>query len=79
MESINAKIKSVCSKYASLSTFFERFSVVLACLRNERDHTTLMAMAKKRITTFEAELPEEEFAKLLTPYAARYVQKQIGL
>ena len=79
LESINAKIKSVCSKYASLSTFFEQFSAVLACLRNERDHTTLMAMAKKRVTTFEADSPEEEFAKLLTPYAAHYVQKQIEL
>ena len=25
LESINAKVKSVCSKYASLSTFFEQF------------------------------------------------------
>ena len=25
LESINAKVKSACSKYASLSTFFEQF------------------------------------------------------
>ena len=50
LECINSKIKSVCSKYASLATFFDQFFAVLACLRNERDHTTLMAMVKKRIT-----------------------------
>ncbi len=38
LESINAKVKSVCSKYASLSTFFDQFFAVLSCLRNERDH-----------------------------------------
>ena len=59
LESINAKIKSVCSKYASLSTFFEECFAVLACLRNEQDHETLMAMAKKRVTTLEADSPEE--------------------
>ena len=79
LESINAKIKRVCSEYASLSTFFEEFFAVLVCLRNERDHETLMAMAKKRVTTFEADSPEEQFAKLLTPFSARYVQKQIVL
>ena len=79
LESINAKIKSVCSNYASLSTFFEEFFAVLACLRNERGHETLMAMAKKRVTTLEADSPEEQFAKLLTPFSARYVQKQIVL
>ena len=48
LESINAKVKSVCSKYASLTTFFDQFFAVLACLRNERDHSPLMALAKKR-------------------------------
>ena len=32
LESINAKVKSVCSKYASLSTFFNQFFAVLSCL-----------------------------------------------
>ena len=47
LESINAKVKSFCSKYASLATFFDQFFAVLSCLRNERDHVTLMAMVKK--------------------------------
>lgn len=79
LESINAKIKSVCSKYASLSTFFDQFFAVLACLRNERDHSTLMVMAKKRVTQFPPDSAEEQFAQIITPYALNYVHKQIAL
>ena len=76
LECINSKVKSVCSKYASLATFFDQFFAVLSCLRNERDHTTLMAMVKKRITTQPEESPEEKFAELLT---LNFVEKQMLL
>ena len=79
LESINAKVKSVCSKYASLATFFDQFFAVLSCLRNERDHVTLMAMVKKRVTTLPHDSPEEQFAELLSPYAFRFVEKQLAL
>ena len=79
LECINSKIKSVCSRYASLATFFDQFFAVLACPRNERDHTTLMAIAKKRITVQSKELAEDKFAELLTPYALNYVEKQNAL
>lgn len=79
LESINAKVKSVCSKYANLSSFFDQFLAVLSCLRNERDHSTLMALAKKRVSAYSANSPEEEFANLLTPYAVKYVYKQLAL
>ena len=78
LESINAKVKSVCSKYASLSTFFDQFFAVLSCLRNERDHATLMAMVKKRVGTFAPESAEEQFAQILTPYALDFVVKQLN-
>ena len=77
LESINAKVKSVCSKYANLSTFFDEFFAVLSCLRNERDHVTLMAMVKKRVSAFPPESPEEQFAKMLTPFALDFVIKQL--
>ena len=38
-----------------------------------------MAMAKKGITTYPPESPEERFTKLLTPYALSYVEKQLAL
>lgn len=79
LESINAKVKSVCSKYSSLSVFFEQFFAVLSCLRNERDHSTLMALAKKRVSQFPLNSPEEQFSRILTPYATGYVHKQLAL
>ena len=78
LESINAKVKSVCSKYASLSTFFNQFFAVLSCLRNERDHVTLMAMVKKRAGKFVPESPKQQFAEILTPYALDFVEKQLN-
>ena len=54
LEIINAKVKSVCSKYSSLSTFFDQFLAILSCLRNERDHSTLMALASVSIFTRRA-------------------------
>lgn len=78
LESINAKVKSVCSKYASLSKIFDQFFAVLSCLRNERDHDSLMAMVKKRVATFLSS-DEEQYAQLLTPYAFGFVHKQLDL
>ena len=78
LESINAKVKSVCSKYASLSTFFDQFFAVLSCLRNEQDHATLMAMVKKRVGTFDPESAEEQFAQILRSYALDFVVKQLN-
>ena len=79
LESINAKVKSVCSKYVSLSKFFDQFFAVLTCLRNESDHATLMAMVKKRVTTLSDNSPNEQYARLLTPYALKFVCKQLEL
>lgn len=63
---------------ASLHFLISFFSV-LSCLRNERDHYTLMAMAKKRVSSFSPNSPEEQFSLLLTPYAAAFVLKQLTL
>jgi len=41
LESINSKVKSVCSKFASLSQFFDQFFSVLSVLQSERDHGTV--------------------------------------
>ena len=73
------KFKSVCTKYASLTTIFEHFFAVLACLHNERDHSTLMAMAKNPVLALPPELPEVKYAEVLTPYATTYVHKQLAL
>ena len=78
LESINGKVKSVCSRYVSLSKFFEQFLAVLSSLRNERDHATLMALVK-RVTTLPHDSVEVQYEQLLTPYACKFVSKQLQL
>ena len=48
LESINVKLKSVCSQFASLSCFFDHFFAVLSVLCNEHDHSTVMALVGNR-------------------------------
>ena len=74
LESMNAKIKSVCSAHADLSTFFDEFLSFLATMRNERDHNTLMTIAKKRVSYGDEVV--QEFAAYLTPFAFSRVSKQ---
>ena len=76
IKSINSKIKSVCSRFGSLSRFFDQFFAVLAVLRNERDHHTLMALVKKAI--LPADIPDSTDIGLLTSYACHYVSKQLA-
>ena len=76
LESINGKVKSVCS-YVSLSKFFDQFFAVLSSLRIERDHATLMAMVKKRVTTLPKDSAEEQYEQVLTPYASKFISTQM--
>ena len=76
LESINSKVKSVCSKFVSLQRFFDHFFAVLSVLRNERDHNTIMAIVKKPIIL---DSEQDQFANLLIPYALQFVTKQQAL
>ena len=53
LESFNAKVKSVCSRYASLDTFFKEFLAVLRVLRDERVHAS--AVARDVLTSYAYE------------------------
>ena len=76
LECINAKMKSVCSRYSGLSTFFNQFFVLLSCLRNEHDHASLMALIKNvQVIRFTS----EHYAKLVTPHALSFIEKQLSL
>ena len=77
LENINGKIKSICSRHANLSKFFDHIFAVLSTLCNERDHNTIMALVKNPVTTFSD--VEKSFSNLLTPYAFDYVKKQLSL
>ena len=79
LESFNAKVKSVCSKYASLDTFFKEFLAVLRVLRDERVHTSAVASISHAITA-PGNVTEDDlqYKELLTPYAYEKLLKQIG-
>ena len=80
LESMNGKIKSVCSKFASLDTFFSEFFVVLQVLRGERTHSHVMQRVKtpanpnSRLTSDDV-----KYANYATPYAYALIEKQLLL
>ena len=78
LECRNSKVKSVHSRYTDLSTFFNQFFVLLSCLRNERDHTSLMALIKKHASNLALGPSQEQYAKLVTPYALSFIEKQLS-
>ena len=49
LESINGKMKCLCSRYASLSRFFDQFMSLMETLHNERNHDAVMVLVKKPI------------------------------
>ena len=78
-ESINQKIKSVLTKYASLEEFTEYFLSLLKTLRNERDSIAISTMHKVPFLVFPESSPEYRYRKLLTSFAYNHVLKQIEL
>ena len=79
LESTFSKIKSVCSKYASLLQFFHEFFSVLRTLRNERNHHYLMALARKPVENQHCDPNVQQYAQHLTPYAFQFVRTQMDL
>ena len=73
LESTNAKVKSVCTKYATLENFFTNFVAVLAVLRGERSHRIVMSIITK---TTCSDAMTQLIHKCLTPYAAAFVIQQ---
>ena len=79
LESMFSKIKSVCSKYASLIQFSHEFFSVLRLMRNERNSHYLMALAQKPLEYQNCESHVQKYAKYLTPYAFYLVRNQLIL
>lgn len=79
LESINQKIKSVLTKYASLEEFTKYFLSLLKTLRNERDHTAITSIHKVPFFRFPESSAESRYRKLLTSFAYSHVRKQIEL
>lgn len=76
LESTFSKLKSVCSRYASLLQLCSEFMSVVNCLREERNHHYVMAISRRQ-TEFEHLTKDlQEYSQYLTPYAFQFVQQQ---
>ena len=80
VESINAKLKPIISRYSSLEEFVDKFFLILRVLRCERDHKAALC-SQKVPTTFHsaADAYSAKYMRYLTPYAYRFVEKQLKL
>jgi len=76
LESFNGKLKSVIDSFSNLQEFFEKLFVVLKCLRIERDSKALLIVQKWPTTKFSNAI-EEQYFRLLTPYAFDFLKKQL--
>ena len=77
LESTFSKIKSVCSRYASLMQFFSEFFCVLKSLREQRNHHYLMAITRKKTEFENLDKDLQLFCNYVTPYAFKFVREQL--
>jgi len=77
LESINSKIKSVCSRYVTMKQFFSELFPVLASLCDECRHPNIMMLVKHPVVQRPEEL--KAYESMLTAYAFAIVNKQYQL
>ena len=80
LECINGKLKSVISRYSSLEEFVEKFFLILRVLRAERDHKAALVAQKVPVVFHSKDNASSlSYMQHLTPYAYKFVEKQIQL
>lgn len=77
LESTFSKIKSVCSRYATLTQFFSEFCCVLKSLREQRNYHYLMAITRKKTEFGSLDKVLQLCCDCLTPYAFKFVKDQL--
>jgi zinc finger SWIM domain-containing protein 3 len=79
LENFNGKLKEVVDLNSTLENFLENLYVLLASMRNERDHKTIFKMQKVGIDFFEPNSAESDYKNILTTYAFEQVLTQFSL
>ena len=74
LESINAKMKNVCTEHTSLQQFFTDFRCFVSSARLEITHRALMTSAKRPTAPVPAEMVP--YMGFLTPFAFHFVMQQ---
>lgn len=65
--------------YSSLEDFVDRFFVILATLRVERDHRAANSFQRKLVMSHPVTSVERQYSELLTSYASSFVLKQLKM
>ena len=79
VESFNSKVKKVLNHNNSLESFVKGFFQVCNSLRNERNHNAVREYQTVNVRPFLRGSTEDQYAKLLTSYAANFVFKGLSL
>ena len=80
LESLNAKLKSVISRYSSLEEFVDKFFLVLRVLCSECDHAASLTAQKVPVAFHSTTDPSSiSYMQHLTPYAYKFIAKQMAL
>lgn len=80
LESLNSKLKSVISRYSTLEEFVDKFFLIRRVLRSERDHVAGLTAQKVPVKFHSTTDPASiSYMKHLTPYAYKFVAKQLSL
>ncbi|XP_028417229.1 zinc finger SWIM domain-containing protein 3-like [Dendronephthya gigantea] len=79
LESLNQKIKTVCSRNMSLGQFYEELLVVFQSIRTLRDHKAITLLQKRPVSLYAEGTAEAKYMKVLTPYAFGFVMQQLEL
>ncbi|KAK6178266.1 hypothetical protein SNE40_013072 [Patella caerulea] len=77
LESTNQKIKQVVTRYSGVTVFFQELMLCIHSLKNERDHRAAYVTTKDTIDRHPRSNAEIEYKELLTPYAFKFVEKQL--
>ena len=79
LESLNQKLKKVCSKNATLSQFFTDFLIFLQSTRITKDQKAVNVLQKRAVQLYSPGTVEGAYMGILTPYACGFVLQQLEL
>lgn len=77
LESLNAKIKGVVTKYATMPKFFSQLMICLSSLNVEKDHRKIISREKVSTRVIQCEQFEERYKQYLTSFAFEKVKIEI--
>ena len=80
LECINSKLKSVITTHSSVEDFIDSFFLILRVMRSERNHKAALIHQKVPVYIHSTQDANTiDYMKFLTPYAYKFVKKQLDV